>query len=48
MQEILDNILCYLVQFWNGLTLPKELFLYNAQEPIMFSSGLFVFLFAAF
>ncbi len=48
MIETIDKILLFLLQAWHTLCQHSQIFAYNPQEPMMFSTGLFVMLFAIF
>lgn len=48
MTEIIDKILLYMLQAFDALSQHSQLFAYNEHEPMMFSTGLFVILFAIF
>lgn len=48
MTNVIDHILLSLADVWHVLCQHSQLFAYNAHEPMMFSSGLFVMLFAIF
>lgn len=48
MEEALHQILQYIMAAWHTLCSHSSLFAYNAHEPMMFTTGLFVMLFAVF
>ena len=48
MQQIIDYIVTYALQICDELRDSWRLFLYNPHEPMMFTTGIFMFLFAAF
>ena len=48
MQQIIDYIVTYALQICDELRDSWQLFLYNPHEPMMFTTGIFMFLFAAF
>ena len=48
MEEALHQILQYIMAAWQTLCNHSSLFAYNAHEPMMFTTGLFVMLFAVF
>lgn len=48
MQQTIDNIMASVMQSLQEISIPASLFAYNPQEPMIFTTGLFVFMFAAF